>query len=138
VVELTAELGDVLTTPLLPGCARVVPQAHLVCRRRLGEGVCQSHLDERLSGDAEAPALLIDVAQQVHREVHVHALHRAASAHERQPSTAAAVLVFATCLTAPPRRCEIRILWSKPGPHRRAGTRHAAPEPRLPWPLDRD
>ena len=58
--------------------------------RRLGKGVCQAHLDERLSGHAETPGLLVDVAQQVHREVHVHALHRAARSrrlglvHERR------------------------------------------------------
>ena len=46
--------------------------------RRLDEGVCQTHLDERLSGHAETPGFLIDLAQKVYREIHVDALDRAA------------------------------------------------------------
>lgn len=46
----------------------------------LDERVGQSDLDERLSGDAEPAGLLIDLAQEVYREVHVHSLDRSAGA----------------------------------------------------------
>jgi hypothetical protein len=40
----------------------------------LDERVGEPDPDERLSGDAEPPGFLIDLAQEVHRDVHVHAL----------------------------------------------------------------
>ena len=47
----------------------------------LDERVGQANLDERLSGDAEPTGLLIDLAQQVDREVHVDTLDRSAGAN---------------------------------------------------------
>ena len=43
----------------------------------LAERVGEPDLDERLSGDAEATGFAIDLAQQIHREVHVHTLNGA-------------------------------------------------------------
>jgi len=42
------------------------------------ERIGESNLDERLPGDAKASGFLIDLAQEVYREVDVHALDRAA------------------------------------------------------------
>jgi hypothetical protein len=44
----------------------------------LDERIGESNLDERLPGDAEPAGFLIDFAQKVHREVHVHTLNRTA------------------------------------------------------------
>ena len=46
----------------------------------LDERIGQSNRDERLSGDAEPPSLLIDLAPQVDREVYVGTLNWAAGA----------------------------------------------------------
>jgi hypothetical protein len=44
----------------------------------LDQRIGQPDLDERLPGHAEPTGLLIDLAKQVHREIHVHALNGAA------------------------------------------------------------
>ena len=44
----------------------------------LDERIGKSNLDERLPGHAESTGLLVDLAQEVHREIHVHALNRPA------------------------------------------------------------
>jgi hypothetical protein len=43
----------------------------------LDEGVGQPDFDERLPRDAESPGLLIDLPQEVDREIYVHALDSA-------------------------------------------------------------
>lgn len=53
---------------------------------RLGERVGQPNLDERLSRDAEPSGLLVDLTQEVHREIHVHALERAAGSDRPGPT----------------------------------------------------
>ena len=44
----------------------------------LDEGIGESNLDERLPGHAKSTSLLIDLPQEVYREIDVHALDRAA------------------------------------------------------------
>ncbi len=61
-----------------PADAPRVSRGRLSGGRRPVQGVGETDLDERLSCDAEAASLLVDLTQQIDREVHVDTLDRPA------------------------------------------------------------